>query len=202
MSFVQTFDSFNKIYAILDTFQASQVSISEFLIDLLRFTQEFESKYTILVHDLFQNVGSVLTLFAEHPRSKNASVEWAMTLSTRTIIQDVQRLTDKTSGLHFNAKNAKAHQIREFASGKLVSQMSTSAPYLWSVMQNLLDSYGVPNDCKDFERQKKIIDVVCNSLTSQTTLPDLFLRLTYRKLLFTSEVCFMQTIINAISSQQ
>lgn len=111
-------------------------------------------------------------------------------------------LTGKTFGLHFNAVNAKSKQITDFASGELVTRISKSAPHLWGLMQSLLSSDGIDDSRKDKERHKRVSDLVRSPSNYLAALSDLSFNIFIRKLVFTSEVYFLQTTSTVISYQQ
>lgn len=146
---------------LLDTFINLNLSISEFLIALITYDQEFiADPYEGLVRELFDNAGSILLAFSQHPRSAKPSADWAAALSREVYKRDVQRLTEKASGFHFSASNARADQIRSFDMGNVISGMSMRAPHLWALMRILLASDGVIMDEGSDDNRAKVLDLV------------------------------------------
>lgn len=156
----QSFNDWQKYKTVLDTFKHLDLSITDFIVNLIKYDQEFTSEYGSLVRDVFDNADSMFLAFAQHRRSASTCLKWATSLSTEIYKGEIKRLTNKSAGFHFNASNATAHQISDFASGELVSRMSVIAPNIWGLMQSLLLSEGGANARGDDEWRLRIFNLV------------------------------------------
>lgn len=118
------------------------------------------SNYGHLINDIFEQAGSIFIAFTQHPRSSSTCLQWSKTLSTEIYKGEVRRLTEKSSGFHFNVSNAQAQQISRFASGELIAKMETLAPNLWGLMRGLLMSDGVIGSNTDNESKARVLNLV------------------------------------------
>lgn len=157
----QGFNVWQKYKTILSTFEALELSISDFIINLIKFDHEFISEHGYLVNDVFGHAGSIFLAFAQHPRTSGLSLKWSTSLSTEIYKGEVRRLTDKSTGLHFNVSNAKAQQISRFASGELISTISTIAPHLWGLIRSLMLSDGESGLINEDGKKARVLDLVC-----------------------------------------
>lgn len=158
-------DDWLKLKAILDVFNDSGVSILTFLLNIIRFSNEFEAKHAELIHEVLDKAGLIFVAFAQHSRSSQATGYWATEFTKEIMKGEVQRLSEKSMGMHFNATHAKAHQISDFASGQLVTRMAASAPHLWSMMQCILTSdpsRKFTGSEREIERKKNVFNLVSN----------------------------------------
>lgn len=161
MSNSQSFETWQKYNTILANFDALGLSVSGFIINLIQFDQDFMSNYGYLINDLFEQAGSIFIVFAQHHRSSGSSLQWSKSLSTEIYRGEVRRLTEKSSGFHFNVSKAQAQQISRFASGELTTKMETLAPHLWGLMKGLLMSDGVVGSRIEDESKARMLDLVC-----------------------------------------
>ena len=163
-----SFEDWHKYNRILDTFRRFDISISEFLKNLILYDDQFQSEHAFLITDLFHNAGSILLSFARHNRSMNASAEWSLAHTKEIFKGELLRLADKSTGFHFNAANAKARPINDFASGRIITRVATIAPHFWSFMQGILRSRASVEERGTRRQQEKVqrlFDIVSKHFT-------------------------------------
>jgi hypothetical protein len=74
--------------------------------------------------------------------SHSTCQQQALTFATETYRQEVDSLSKKESGLHFNATNTQFEQVEEFSVSGLTTRFESYAPKLFNLVSALLDSRG------------------------------------------------------------
>lgn len=153
----------SQYHRIFSTFTNEQLSISEFIISVLKYSEDFDSQFQWLIDDLFTRTGEILATFALQQKSTEISKKWAHTLACQLYMKDIDRLQRAETGLHFNVSNASHNQITSFNSGTLIQCMSNNAPRLWDLTCTILSAREVRSDAEEYEDDKKVLELVSTS---------------------------------------
>ncbi|KAH9942662.1 hypothetical protein B0H21DRAFT_710233 [Amylocystis lapponica] len=119
---------------ILNTFDDYGTTITAVVVDLL--CDPTHGNHPI-VHDLVSNVSILLDALA-CTRAQEGLAVWASNAIKNTYAREVEELTRKTSGFHFNAANATQERLDAFDIGQIASRMETIAPTMWDLLGAVL----------------------------------------------------------------
>lgn len=150
----------SQYHRIFSTFATERLSISDFLISVLKYNEDFDSQFQWLIDDLFTRTGEILVAFAMQQKSTEISKKWAHTLACQLYIKDIDRLLRTETGLHYNVSNSSHDQIMNFNSGALIQCMTSNAPRLWDLVCNLLSARKARSDNEGHEKEHNIIGIV------------------------------------------
>lgn len=150
----------SKYHRILSTFASEQLSISDFIICVLKCNEDFDPQFRSLIDDLFARTGDILVAFALQQRCTEISTKWAHTLACQLYTKEIDQLLRTETGLQFNVSKASHDQIVQFNSGTLVERMSRNAPRLWDLARTLLSARKCVPDSEEYAEERRVLGVV------------------------------------------
>lgn len=150
----------SQYHRIFSTFTTERLSISDFIISVLKHSEDFDSQFQSLIDDLFTRTGEILAAFALQQKSTEISKKWAHTLACQLYMKDIDRLLQTETGLHFNISNASHDQITSFNSDTLIQCMSSNAPRLWELICTILSARKARSDTEEHEDEFKVLKLV------------------------------------------
>lgn len=150
----------SKYHRILSTFASECLSISDFIICVLKYNEDFDPQFQGLIDDLFAKTGDILVAFALQQKSTAISTKWAHTLACQLYMKDIDQLLRTETGLQFNVSKASHDQIVHFNSGTLVDRISCNAPRLWDLVHTLLSARKSIPDSEEHAEERRVLGVV------------------------------------------
>ena len=130
----------SQIAAALVALAALDVKITEILYFLLSFSPK-DSDFAFLnaLQDLsdHDNYLILLDLFKSHPLFASGSNIWIQCCTTGHLIEEVKKLSKKSSGWHGYATTATAEQFEEIDVADLALTAKNNAPALWDLVSQL-----------------------------------------------------------------
>lgn len=150
----------SQYHRIFSTFATEQLSISDFLISVLKYNKDFDSRFQGLIDDLFSRTGEILAAFALQQKSTEISKKWAHTLACQLYMKDIDRLLRTETGLHFNVSKASHNQVIDFNSNALIECMRNTGPRLWDLVCTLLTARKAMSDDEENEGESNVVGIV------------------------------------------
>jgi hypothetical protein len=123
--------------SILHTFELSDISISNFIIFLLK-NDSFRKH--ACTKDLVAHSTLVMDAFLSHPGSSKSMWDWANNIVKRKYAAAIQDLADKDNGWHFGALHASESKLQEFQIENMATRMQQLAPELWDMLGLMLSA--------------------------------------------------------------
>lgn len=93
-------------------------------------------EYAHTMQDLHSHSHFVLDWMLRNVTSSTS--RWACGIAKATYMQQILALTDRESGLHFNAATATAAQVAAFSLDDVAARMRRLTPDVWSLLDGLL----------------------------------------------------------------
>ena len=152
-----------KFNNVLNAFYNNNLSISQFICDVLEHHHLFASTHAIVIEDLFTNVSRIMTAFMSQPRNVKCTETLVHHYACEMYSKEVQSLTGPGSGLQFNAKHAQAHQVDRFNANSLMSTISNTAPRLWALSCRLMTADGLSKRSLEDPKKAKLTLIVSTS---------------------------------------
>ena len=148
---------------IFNAFAKNDISISQFICNILQHHHLFGLPHSTLIDDLFANSKKILVSFMSHPQTFYSSRDTVHHYACEIYSREIRTLTSTGSGLQFNAKHARASQVHDFNSDLLMANLSKSAPYLWKLILKLLIVDGISEGALSDANKLKIMHIVSTS---------------------------------------
>ena len=125
----------NKVKCILNTFEDSEITVHEFLHELLS-TNIFEDHPVTL--SIIEDLDPILDTMSSAQATSDQTGQWVFRSAEKGYQAQVLRLMKKESGLHFLPGKITNAQLMENKVENLSTQMNHHAPDLWRLVANLL----------------------------------------------------------------
>ncbi|EPS94522.1 hypothetical protein FOMPIDRAFT_49843, partial [Fomitopsis schrenkii] len=82
----------------------------------------------------------ILTACKQNSRLRDLTLAWASAAMTDICMAEINTLTNKAAGMHFNARRATCEKLEEFDLVEIAAKMRTHAPYLWQFLRRCLEA--------------------------------------------------------------
>jgi hypothetical protein len=122
--------------AALEFLAGSPISLSSIFVTLFK---QPTYNHHICLHDIHNNLHTILNTLVHNPSTREEVLSWTKCVTAEIYCKELTALTDDET-LHFNARRATASRLEEFSIGKLAQKMETHSPFLWSLLDSLLEA--------------------------------------------------------------
>lgn len=92
------------------------------------------------VSDIREHLDMILTACKQNSRLRDLTLAWASAAMTDICMAEINTLTNKAAGMHFNARRATCEKLEEFDLVEIAAKMRTHAPYLWQFLRRCLEA--------------------------------------------------------------
>jgi len=130
--------STDTIYAALNYLHSSSLSISDLVLSILQHEAPEEENSPFIV-DIQNNISPILHSMLINPYTYAETQEWVMAMAMLIYSAELIALTNNNM-LCFNAWNATVVTLEEFSIQKLALKTESKAPYLWTMLNKVLNA--------------------------------------------------------------
>ncbi|RDB20677.1 hypothetical protein Hypma_012104 [Hypsizygus marmoreus] len=122
---------------ILSHIAHSGTTITEIMLLLM---SNSRSGHPDIVHEVSCQTRDLLDALHAHPSTHSITSAWAQVAMKNTYNTEILSLTRPDSGLHYIALGITEDKICEFDIDDITERMSTGAPHLWELLDELLSA--------------------------------------------------------------
>ncbi|KAG2754117.1 hypothetical protein P692DRAFT_20721119 [Suillus brevipes Sb2] len=126
-----------KLNNVLRCFEVNNMTISEFIEQLLQSTEEAHASAK---NNLVQKGSEICTHLYQYPNTHTSISLWAYGIVRSALSAEIKDLTRKENGLHFHAKSATTEQLENLFMPQLAEKIRRHAPTVWRLIFSLLDA--------------------------------------------------------------
>lgn len=152
--------------SLLDTFKAQQISVYDFISSIvLRESKQIHwPEYDDLRNDVLANSTRIFDCLSSVALSEDPIKKWVHERAKALYLCEARHLSSKSSGFHFDAHHAQAHQVLGFDASALITQVSSNIPLLWDLLRTLTSQTEQSFHVMEGNSSLQVVDVVSNSM--------------------------------------